>query len=77
LPEVLAAFWSQVGIQTEIKPLAYSAWSRLNNTHKTDPMTVMQFANAMYDPAHPVSGAFVKTGTWSDYSNPEVERLFA
>jgi peptide/nickel transport system substrate-binding protein len=77
LPEVLAAFWSQVGIQTEIKPLAYSAWSRLNNTHKTDPMTVMQFANAMYDPAHPVSGAFVKTGTWSDYNNPEVERLFA
>lgn len=77
LPEVLAAFWQQIGIQTEIKPLAYSAWSRLNNTHQTDPMTVMQFANAMYDPAHPVNGAFIKAGTWSDYYNPEVERLFA
>ena len=77
LPEVLAAFWQQVGVQTEIKPLAYSAWSRLNNTHQTDPMTVMQFANSMYDPAHPVNGAFIKGGTWSDYYNPEVERIFA
>ena len=40
-------------------------------------MTVMQFANSMYDPAHPVNGAFIKGGTWSDYYNPEVERIFA
>jgi peptide/nickel transport system substrate-binding protein len=77
LAEVVAAYWSEVGIETELKPLNYSAWSGLNNTHQTVPMTVMQFANAMYDPIHPVSGGFKKGATWSDYENPKIEELLA
>jgi len=35
----------------------------------------MQFSNAIWDPLHPVQGAAAKDGTWSNYSNPEVEKL--
>jgi peptide/nickel transport system substrate-binding protein len=77
LAEAVAAYWSEVGIETELKALNYSAWSSLNNTHQTHPMTVMQFSNAMYDPIHPISGGFKKGGTWSDYENPRIEELLA
>lgn len=77
LCEAIAAYWSVIGVQAKIKPIDYAAWSRLNNTHKSGPMTMMQFSNAIYDPIHPISGGAVKAGTWSDYSNPEVEKLVA
>jgi peptide/nickel transport system substrate-binding protein len=75
LCEAIAAYWSQIGVKANIKVIDYAAWSRLNNTHKNGPMTMMQFSNAIYDPIHPIGGGATKTGTWSDYSNPEVEQL--
>lgn len=73
--EAIAAYWAQVGVKAEINRIDYAAWSRLNNTHKTGPMTTTQFTNAIYDPIHPVAGSFSKDGPWSDYYNPEVEKL--
>ncbi|MFG1465158.1 ABC transporter substrate-binding protein [Xanthobacter sp. DSM 24535] len=75
LAEAIAAYWSQIGVKTEILRIDYAAWSRLNNTHKTGPMTITQFTNAIYDPIHPVAGSFSKEGTWSNYYNPQVEAL--
>jgi peptide/nickel transport system substrate-binding protein len=75
LAEAIAAYWGQVGVKTEILRIDYAAWSRLNNTHKSGPMTITQFTNAIYDPIHGVGGSFSKNGTWSDYFNPEVETL--
>jgi len=75
LCEAISAYWSQAGVQAAVKVIDYAAWSRLNNTHKSGPMTIMQFSNAIYDPIHPISGAATKGGTWSDYYNPEVEKL--
>lgn len=77
LAEAVTAYWLEIGVQTEIKALNYIAWSNLNNTHQTDPMTVMQFSNAMYDPIHPISGGFKKGGTWADYENAKIEELLA
>lgn len=73
--EALVAYWAQVGVKAEINRLDYAAWSRLNNTHKSGPMTTTQFTNAIYDPIHPIAGSFSKEGPWSDYYNPEVEAL--
>jgi len=73
--EAIAAYWSQVGVRAKVKLLDYAAWGRLNNTHKSGPMTMMQMANAIYDPIHPLSGAASKEGTWSDYDNPAVQKL--
>ncbi|WP_375460058.1 ABC transporter substrate-binding protein [uncultured Enterovirga sp.] len=75
IAETLAAYWSQVGVKAKIQRIDYAAWSRLNNTHKSGPMTLMQMSNAIFDPIHPVTGAASKAGTWSDYSHPEVEEL--
>ncbi len=77
LCEAISAYWSMAGVQAAVKVMDYTAWSRLNNTHKGGPMTIMQFSNAIYDPIHPISGAATKDGTWSDYFNPEVEKLVA
>lgn len=73
--ESVAAYLSQVGIKVKINRIDYAAWSRLNNTHKTGPMTTTQFTNAIYDPIHPVEGSLSKHGAWSNYYNPEVEAL--
>lgn len=73
--ETVAAYWSVIGVKAKVQRLDYAAWSRLNNTHKSGPATIMQFSNAIYDPIHPVYGAAAKNGTWSDYYNPEVEAL--
>jgi peptide/nickel transport system substrate-binding protein len=73
--EAVVAYWSQVGVRAKIRMLDYPAWNRLNNTHKSGPMTVMQYSNAIYDPTTPISGTASKDGTWSDYFNPEVEAL--
>jgi peptide/nickel transport system substrate-binding protein len=75
LCEAIVAYWSAVNVRAHIKVMSYAAWSRLNNTHKNGPMTIMQFSNAIYDPIHPLMGGASKEGTWSDYSNPEVEKL--
>jgi peptide/nickel transport system substrate-binding protein len=75
IAETIAAYWSQIGVRTKIQRIDYAAWSRLNNTHKSGPLTLMQMSNAIFDPIHPVTGAATKDGTWSDYSNPEVEKL--
>lgn len=77
LCEVISAYWATIGVRTTVKVMDYTAWSRLNNTHKGGPMTMMQFSNAIYDPVHPIIGAASKDGTWSDYSNPEVDKLIA
>jgi peptide/nickel transport system substrate-binding protein len=77
LCEAIVAYWSVVGVRAKVKVMDYAAWSRLNNTHKGGPMTIMQFSNAIYDPIHPISGAASKDGTWSDYYNAEVEKLIA
>jgi peptide/nickel transport system substrate-binding protein len=73
--EAVAAYLGQVGVRVKINRIDYAAWSRLNNTHKTGPMTTTQFTNAIYDPIHPVAGSFSKGGTWSDYYNPDIEKL--
>jgi len=73
--EAVAAYWSVVGVKAKIKLLDYPAWNRLNNTHKSGPMTVMQYSNALYDPITPIAGTASKNGTWSDYDNPEVDKL--
>jgi peptide/nickel transport system substrate-binding protein len=73
--EAVSAYLGQVGVKVKINRIDYAAWSRLNNTHKTGPMTTTQFTNGIYDPIHPVAGSFSKDGTWSDYYNPEVEKL--
>ncbi len=73
--EAVAAYWSVVGVRAKVKLLDYPAWNRLNNTHKSGPMSVMQYSNALYDPITPIFGTASKGGTWSDYYNPEVEAL--
>lgn len=73
--EAVAAYLGQVGVRVKINRIDYAAWSRLNNTHKSGPMTTTQFTNAIYDPIHPINGSFSKAGTWSDYYNPAVEKL--
>jgi len=75
--ETLAAYWGQVGIRTQIKVIDSVAYNRLNNTHQSGPLVVMGFGNAIYDPIHVIGGAATKDGTWSDYSNPDVDRLVA
>ena len=75
--EAIAAYLGQVGVRVKINRIDYAAWSRLNNTHKSGPMTTTQFTNAIYDPIHPVAGSFSKAGAWSDYYNPDVEKLIA
>lgn len=77
ITEAIAAYWGQVGVKTEIQLLDYPTFVLWNDTRRTTPMTVQQGANAIYDPVHTVGGLYVKSGAWSDYSNPEVERLFA
>ena len=72
---MLAAFWQQIGIQVEISRIDYAAWSRMNNTQQTGPMTISAFGNAIYDPINSVTGAFSKDGTWSSYYNPDVETV--
>ena len=76
IAEVVAAYWSQVGVQAQIQVVDYATWVLWNDTRRTQPMTVQMVANAIYDPTHPVGGLYVRSGSWSDYSNPEVERLF-
>src|SRR5690606_16355713 len=56
LATVLAAYWQQIGVKTEVQRIDYAAWSRLNNTQKTDPMTISAFGNAIYDPINSVTG---------------------
>ncbi len=73
--EAVAAYWSAVGVKAKVTILDYPAWNRLNNTHKSGPMTVMQYSNALYDPITPIQGTAAKDGTWSDYYNPQVEAL--
>lgn len=75
--EALVAYWSAIGVRAKIKFIDYAAWARLDNTHKGGPMSVTRFPNAIYDPSHPIGGGVVKAGTWSDYENAEVEKLFA
>lgn len=77
MAEAVAAYLGQVGVRVKINRIDYAAWSRLNNTHKTGPMTTTQFTNAIYDPIHPIAGSFSKNGPWSNYYNPEVEALIA
>ena len=73
--EAIAAYWSAVGVRAQTRLLDYPAWNRLNNTHKSGPMTVMQYSNALYDPITPVHGTASKDGTWSNYYNEQVEEL--
>lgn len=75
MAEAVAAYLGQVGVKVNINRIDYAAWSRLNNAHKTGPMTTTQFTNAIYDPIHPIAGSFSKDGPWSNYYNPEVEAL--
>ena len=75
--EAVAAYWGQVGIKAKLRILDATAFVRLDNTHQSGPMNFTQFANALYDPVHPVSGGASKDGTWSDYFNPEVEKLLS
>lgn len=75
IAEAIAAYWSQIGVKTDVDRIAYAAWTRLNNTHTSGPLSITQFTNAIYDPIHPVGGSFTKAGTWSDYYNPEIEAL--
>lgn len=76
IAETVAAYWAQIGVQAQIQVVDYATWIQWNDTHRTRPMTVQMVANAIYDPAHPVGGIYVRSGTWSDYSNPEIESLF-
>jgi len=75
--ETLAAYWGQVGIRTQIKVIDSVAYNRMNATHQSGPLVLNGFANAIYDPIHVIGGAATKDGTWSDYFNPEVEKLVA
>lgn len=75
LAVTLAAFWSQIGVQVKINQIDFAAWMRLNNTQQSGPMSVSAFGNAIYDPMNAVVGAFSASGTWSSYTNPEVEKI--
>ena len=75
LSETVAAYWGQIGVKVKLNRLTYAAFQRLNNTHASGPLALSQFTNALYDPIHPVGGAFSKDGSWSNYNNPEVEAL--
>jgi len=75
--EAVAAYWGQVGVKLKLNRLTYATFQRLNNTHTSGPLALSQFTNALYDPIHPVGGAFASNGSWSDYSNPKVDALLA
>lgn len=75
--EAVAAYWGQVGVRLKLNRLTYATFQRLNNTHSSGPLALSQFTNALYDPIHPVGGAFASNGTWSDYSNTKVDALLA
>lgn len=73
--EAVQAYWGQVGVRLKLNRLTYATFQRLNNTHASGPLALSQFTNALYDPIHPVGGAFASNGSWSDYSNPKVDAL--
>jgi peptide/nickel transport system substrate-binding protein len=75
--EAIAAYWGQVGVKVKLNRLTYATFQRLNNTHTSGPLALSQFTNALYDPVHPIGGAFASEGSWSDYSNPKVDALLA
>ncbi|WP_455179663.1 ABC transporter substrate-binding protein [Azospirillum melinis] len=75
IAEALAAYWGQIGVKTSIQRIDYATWAQLNNTRKTNPMTIQQMANAIYDPIHPLGGTYGRDGTWSNYDNAEVQDL--
>lgn len=75
--EAIAAYWGQVGVKVKLNRLTYATFQRLNNTHASGPLALSQFTNALYDPVHPVAGAFASNGSWSDYANPKVDAMLA
>ncbi len=75
LCEAVAAYWAQVGVKAQIKTMDYVAFNRINNVHQSGPLAVSEFGNALYDPIHVIGGSVSKSGTWSDYDNPEVQKL--
>ncbi|MFT4266988.1 MAG: ABC transporter substrate-binding protein [Xenophilus sp.] len=75
LCEAVAAYWGQVGVKTQVKTLDYVAFNRINNVHQSGPLAFSEFGNAIYDPIHVIGGSVSKNGTWSDYDNPEVQKL--
>ena len=75
LCEAVAAYWGQIGVKVQVKTIDYVAFNRINNVHQSGPLSFSEFGNAIYDPIHVIGGAVSKTGTWSDYFNPEVQKL--
>jgi peptide/nickel transport system substrate-binding protein len=75
LCEAVAAYWSQIGVRAQIKVIDYVAFNRINNVHQSGPLAFSEFGNAIYDPIHVIGGSVSKTGTWSDYDNPQVQAL--
>ncbi|MDR5836022.1 ABC transporter substrate-binding protein [Caballeronia sp. LZ034LL] len=75
LCEAVAAYWSQIGVRAQVKVIDYVAFNRINNVHQSGPLAFSEFGNAIYDPIHVIGGSVSKTGTWSDYSNPQVQAL--
>ncbi|OZI34655.1 ABC transporter substrate-binding protein [Bordetella genomosp. 10] len=75
LGEAVVAYWGQVGIKVQLKTLDYVAFNRINNVHQSGPLAFSEFGNAIYDPIHVIGGSVSKDGTWSDYYNPEVQKL--
>jgi peptide/nickel transport system substrate-binding protein len=75
LCEAVAAYWGQVGVKAQVKTIDYVAFNRINNVHQSGPLAFSEFGNAIYDPIHVIGGSVAKGGTWSDYFNPEVQKL--
>lgn len=72
--EAVVAYWAQIGVKANLKILDYVAFNRINNVHQSGPLAFSEFGNAIYDPIHVISGSVSKSGTWSDYYNPEVQQ---
>jgi len=73
--EAVVAYWGQIGVKAQLKVIDYVAFNRINNVHQSGPLAFSEFGNAIYDPIHVIGGSVSRTGTWSDYDNPEIQAL--
>jgi peptide/nickel transport system substrate-binding protein len=75
IAEAIAGMLAKVGIKAKLKVYEWGKYSQVRKAHKVEPLYLLGWGNTMYDADGTLVPLFISKSTYSNYSNPELDKM--
>ena len=75
IAEAISGMLAKVGIKAKLKVYEWGQYEKVRKAHEVEPLYLLGWGNTMYDADGTLVPLFISKSTYSNYSNPDLDKM--